>query len=113
MSRSLGPLEVTEQVLAIARHLDGKKWCPYTRVNLYGKPWTIAGRVAQARMWRQYAGAWDGIPIDRGYVGYPNGHRVILGRDWVERVLGVSKRDCIRRARANFYLAQRIKRGLP
>ena len=61
-------------------------------------------------MWRQYAGAWDGIPIDQGFVGYPHGHRVIIGRKWVENILRVSKAECIRRSRANFYLARRIKR---
>ena len=106
----MSPLEVTEHVLAIARKLDGKKWCPYGRRNLDGRPWTIRGRLAQAAMWRQYAAAWDGIPIDRGFVGWPHGHRVVLGRSWVESILQISKRDCLRRARANLYLVRRIRR---
>ena len=105
-----GPIEITEHILALARRLEGKKFCPYGTHNVYGEPWTIAGRVYQARMWRHYAGAWDGIPIDHGFVGYPHGHRVILDRPWVEKILRVSKADCIRRSRANFYLAKRIKR---
>lgn len=107
------PLEVTEHVLGLHRHLDGKKPpCPYGRVDVYGRVWTVDARIFQARMWRQYAGAWDGITIDRGFVGYPDGHRVIIGRRWVENVLRISKRDCIRRARANFYLARRLRRNL-
>lgn len=107
------PIEVTEHILALHRRLDGKKPpCPYGRVNIYGTAWTVDARIFQARMWRQYAGAWDGIPIDRGFVGYPNGHRVILDRPWVEKILRISKRDCIRRSRVNFYLARRIKRDI-
>jgi hypothetical protein len=109
-SAGLGPIEVTEHVLPLHRRTEGKRWCPYGRTNLDGQPWTVAGRLAQARMWRQFAGAWDGIKIDRGFVGWPHGHRVVLGREWMEKVLRVSKRDCIRRARANHYLARRLRR---
>lgn len=107
---NLGPVEVTERIIALARHLDGKPWSPYGRNLPDGKPWTIAGRVAQARMWRQFAGAWDGIPIDRGYVGWPHGHRVVIGRSWVDSILKISKEECLRRSRVNFYLARRIRR---
>jgi len=110
MTKPMGPLEVTEIVIALHRSGRAKHWCPYGRINLDGAPWTVRGRLAQAQMWRQYAAAWDGIPIDRGYVGYPNGHRVILGQAWVDKVLGVSKADCIRRARVNLYLARRLRR---
>jgi hypothetical protein len=109
-ARNLGPLEVTEQVLALHRHLGDRKVCPYGRHNVYGEPWTVAGRLFQAREWRRYAGAWDGIPIDRGFVGYPHGHRVVIGRAWVEGILRISKAECIRRARANIYLARRLRR---
>ncbi|MEV4934383.1 hypothetical protein [Sphingobium sp. LSP13-1-1.1] len=112
MSLNLGPLEVTEHILALARRLEGEKWCPYSAVNIDGRPWTVADRLAQARMWRQYAGAWDDIKIDHGFVGYPHGHRVIIGRSWVEGILRISKAECIRRSRANFYLAKRIKRRI-
>lgn len=107
----MGPLEVTERVLALHRHLGDRKVCPYGPVNIYGERWTVRGRLFQAATWRQYAAAWDGIPIDRGFVGWPDGHRVIIGRAWVEGVLKVSKAECIRRARVNLYLARRIRRA--
>ena len=53
-----------------------------------------AGRLYQARMWREFAIAWDG----KG------------DKDWVKRVLRVSKAECMRRARANDYLARRLNR---
>lgn len=34
--------------------------------------WTVAGRLFQARMWREYAQAWDGKPTTSG-----------VGREWV------------------------------
>jgi hypothetical protein len=108
--QDMGPVEVTEHVIAFARMMEGRKWCPYGRYLPDGRPWTVAGRLAQARMWRQYAGAWDDIPIDRGFVGWPHGHRVILRRTWVEKILQISKADCIRRARVNHYLARRLRR---
>lgn len=111
MSRIAGPIEVTESVLALHRHLDGKPPpSPYARHDAWGRKWTVAGRIFQGRMWREYAGAWAGIPIDRGNVGYPHGHRVILGRKWMESILRVSKDECIRRSRVNFYLARRYRR---
>lgn len=42
----------------------------------------------QARMWREYAQAWDGKRTTSG-----------VGREWVEKVLQVSRAECIRRAR--------------
>lgn len=107
----MGPLEVTEHVIAMARQMEGQHWNPYWTHRPDGSRWTVSGRQAQAAMWRRYAAAWDGIVIDRGFVGWPDGHRVLLGRTWMEKGLRVSKADCIRRARANHYLAKRIKRA--
>lgn len=104
------PMEITEHVLALRRQLAGRHWYPYWTHRPDGSRWTVAGRLAQAAQWRRYAAAWDGVPIDRGFVGWPDGHRVIIGRPWVEKVLQVSKAECIRRARINHYLAMRIRR---
>ncbi len=74
---------------------------------------TIDGRLFQARMWREYARAWDEARqpwteprrewqsplISRGYS---------LG--WLEKVLKVSRAECLRRARVNVYLARRLNR---
>lgn len=46
-------------------------------------------RQFQARMWREYAMAWDGRPTMTG-----------VGREWVEGVLRISRPECLRRARA-------------
>jgi hypothetical protein len=42
----------------------------------------------QARMWREYAMAWDGRKTITG-----------VGREWVERILQVPRAECLRRAR--------------
>lgn len=55
---------------------------------------SIDGRLFQARMWREYAVQWDKS----------------LDKRWLETVLGVSRADCIRRARVNLYLARRLNR---
>lgn len=60
---------------------------------------TVSGRLFQARMWRQYAQAWDGRPT-------PNG----LGAEWMEKILRISRSECLRRARVNLYLARRLNR---
>lgn len=108
---SASPLEVTEHVLAIARRLRVQHWNPYWTHRLDGSRWTIAGRLFQAAEHRRYAATYDGIPIDRGFVGWPHGHRVIIDQRWVEKVLRRSKAECIRRARVNVYLAKRIARA--
>ncbi len=46
-------------------------------------------RMFQARMWREYAMAWDGRKTQTG-----------VGRDWVETVLRIPRNECLRRARA-------------
>ena len=64
---------------------------------------TFFGRLFQARMWREYAMAWDGKQTTSG-----------VGRDWVEKILQVSRAECIRRSRVNAYLARRMnRRGHP
>jgi hypothetical protein len=42
----------------------------------------------QARIWREYAQAWDGKITSSG-----------VGREWVEKVLRIPRAECIRRAR--------------
>lgn len=58
---------------------------------------SIDGRLFQARMWREYAQDWDG-------------RRGQHCRDWVEKVLQISRAECLRRARINLYLAKRLNR---
>lgn len=82
--------EINEYVLAL--HRGDVKLRPLR---------TAAGRLFQARMWREYAMAWDGhvrrwgAPIDR---------------PWVEQILCISRSECLRRARVNLYLARRLNR---
>lgn len=60
------------------------------------RKWTQAGRLFQARTWREYAKDWD---------------RPGLARDWAEQILRVSRSECLRRARLNVYLARRLNRA--
>lgn len=53
----------------------------------------VWGRLFQAAMWRKYAAEWDGPDTS-----------------WVANVLQKSKAECIRRSRANVYLARRLNR---
>lgn len=46
-------------------------------------------RLFQARIWREYAMAWDGRKTTTG-----------VGRAWVENILRVPRDECLRRARA-------------
>jgi hypothetical protein len=62
--------------------------------------WTAAGRLFQARVWREYARAWDGKPTMTG-----------VGHDWVEGILRISRVECLRRSRVNIYLARRLNRA--
>lgn len=57
------------------------------------------GRLFQARMWREYAQAWDGKLTTTG-----------CGRQWVENILRIPRAECLRRARVNVYLARRMNR---
>lgn len=58
---------------------------------------SIAGRLFQARMWRGYAMDWDSTDYWR--------------HGWVEKILRVSREECLRRARVNVYLARRLNRN--
>lgn len=64
------------------------------------KTMTVAGRLFQARMWREYAMAWDGRPTSTTGVG----------REWVAGILRVSRSECLRRSRVNVLLARRMLR---
>ncbi len=55
----------------------------------------VLGHLFQARIWREYAQAWDGIPTDTG-VGY----------EWVKHILRVSKEECIKNSREYIKLAR-------
>lgn len=85
----LNALEVTEILLRFPM--------PVTRGLVVGKPvggMTHAGRLFQARMWRNYAMQWD-----------------LPDRRWVEQILRHSRPDCLRRVRINLYLASRLRRA--
>lgn len=97
MSAPMSPLEVTEWLLA-------NRGRPRPPMSLHG-------RLFQARMWREYASTYDGRKLDRGFCGWPHGHRVIIDREWVERILGKGREELIRRARVNLYLAKRLRRA--
>jgi hypothetical protein len=45
-------------------------------------------RLFHARVWREYAMAWDGRKTMTG-----------VGREWVEKVMRVPRAECLRRAR--------------
>jgi hypothetical protein len=54
---------------------------------------SVHGRLFQAKMWRNYARAWD-------------------CRDpFVVHILRVPRSECVRRARVNLYLAHRLNRA--
>ena len=57
---------------------------------------TPIGHLFQARIWREYARAWDGIPTATG-----------VGREWVEHFLRVPRDECLRRAFASVREARR------
>ena len=57
-------------------------------------------RLFQARMWREYAMAWDGRKTMTG-----------VGREWVEHILRVPRAECLRRARAALTANTELKRG--
>ncbi len=60
---------------------------------------SAAGRLFQARMWREYAMAHDGRITRNG-----------IGKEWVKQILRISRAECLRRARVNIYLAKRANR---
>jgi hypothetical protein len=87
-------LEVTEWLL---RHPK-----PYTRgliVNRPAKGMTFHDRLFQASMWREYAMTWHGKRTRSG-----------IDKAWCEKIGRFTYRGCLRRARINIYLAQRLRR---
>lgn len=60
---------------------------------------SIIGHLFQARIWREYAQAWDGKVTTSG-----------VDREWVEKILRIPRSECLRRARVNVYLARRLNR---
>lgn len=58
------------------------------------------GWLFQARLWREYAQAWDGRLTTSG-----------VGRYWVEQILKVPRDECIARARNAVVHAARINRA--
>ena len=58
---------------------------------------TVIRRLFQARLWREYAMAWGGRKTSTG-----------VGREWVEKILRISRAECLRRAWINVRLARRI-----
>lgn len=71
---------------------------------------SVAGRLFQARMWREYATAYSrDVKIK---VEYKDGsvEVYLLTRDWVEGILQISREECLRRARINVRLARRLNR---
>jgi hypothetical protein len=62
-------------------------------IDLRDKLHNVHGRLFQAAMWRRYARQWD----------QPD-------HSWVEKILRVSREECLRRARINVRLARRLNR---
>lgn len=60
---------------------------------------SVIGRLFQARMWREYAQAWDGKVTTSG-----------VDRAWVENILRIPRSEYLQRARVNVYLARRLNR---
>ncbi|WP_160006890.1 hypothetical protein [Rhizobium sp. 18055] len=65
--------------------------------------WTVAGRLFQARMWREYAMA---IKYDRPTMTGVN-------RRWCLEIGRMTYERCIRQSRVNAYLARRLNRAAP
>lgn len=57
-------------------------------------------RLFQARLWREYAMAWNGKLTTTG-----------VGRDWVEGILKISRSECLLRARMNVRIAHRMNQS--
>ena len=67
------------------------------------QPHSFHGHLFQARMWRQYAMAWDrDEPLAE-----PRGIRI--GRRWMELVMRVPRSECLRRARLHVQLAREAR----
>lgn len=88
------PLEVTELLLRQPE--------PFTRGLVVNRPaggMSLEGRLFQAAMWREYAMTWHGRKTRTG-----------VDRRWCEQIGRMTYADCLRRARANLYLARRLRR---
>lgn len=64
----------------------------YHRNGFPKRKWTVAGRLFQARMWRNHVKDWD------------------KGDQWVEKILKIPRAKCLQRCRVSIYLARRINR---
>lgn len=76
---------------------------PYTRglvVNRPARAMSFHDRLFQASMWRDYAMTWHGKVTRTG-----------IDRRWCEQIGHMTYADCLRRARANIYLARRLRRS--
>lgn len=85
------PLEITEWLLGQPPS--------FTRGLIVNRPaggMSHAGRLFQAKMWRDYAAMWV----------LPYWH---MNRRWVEGVLRKGRDECVRRAKVNLYLARRLR----
>lgn len=77
---------------------------PFSRglvVNRPARGMSHAARLYQARMWREYAMTWHGRRTDTG-----------IDQRWCEQIGRWTYGECIRRARVNLYLAQRVRRAV-
>ena len=94
VSKSMGPLEVTEWLLrqpkSITRGLI---------VNMPAGGRSFHDRLFLAAMWREYAMTWHGRPTRTG-----------VNQAWCEQIGRMTYADCLRRARVNLYLACRARR---
>ena len=61
---------------------------------------SVLGHLFQARMWREYAQAWDGKKTTTG-----------VGRAWVEGILRIPREECLRRAREHVRQAHDAQRA--
>lgn len=90
----MNPLEVTEWLL--------RQPPPTTRgliVNMPAGGMSFRARLFQASMWRGYAMTWHGRKSRTG-----------VDQRWCEQIAHYTYAECVRRARVNVYLAQRLNR---
>ncbi len=90
----MNPLEVTEWLL--------RQPPPVTRglvVNMPAGGMSYFDRVFQVAMWREYALTWHGRCTHTG-----------VDQRWCEEIGHMTYKGCLRRARANLYLAHRLNR---
>lgn len=68
---------------------------------MVSKP-TIDGCLFMARVWREYAMAWDGRPTSTTGVG----------REWVEKILKISREQCLKKSRECIREARMVRSPL-